>query len=273
MGVPFDGATSYRRGAAFAPVRIRQITPHAAPFSEEGQDLSGLRVRDYGDVSADLQWERYFTTIEERALPVLSHRLALFLGGDHSVTIPLITAFSRVNSGQLGVVHFDAHLDLADEFEGHRWSHACTGRRMLDLPNIEPAHLAYVGIRSWMADELAYVAAHPEIGIHTARNVYRRGPAAVAEDLVAQLQGVDGVYVTFDIDCLDPAYAPGTGAPEAGGLSTRELLELMRVVVDRLPVRAMDIVEVAPPLDHNDVTAAAAIRVIYEVLGRVRRKP
>jgi agmatinase len=267
LGVPFDNATSFRKGAAFAPAKIREITPHLAPVTEEGHRLAGLRVRDYGDVSPDLHWERYFATVEAWAAQVLRHPLALFLGGDHSVTIPLTAAFSRAVPGRFGVVHFDAHPDLADEYEGHRWSHACTERRVLELPNIEPRHLAFVGLRSWMDGELAFLAAHPEIGVHTARDVYRRGIGTVAEDVVAQLEDVDAVYLTLDIDGLDPAYAPGTGTPEAGGLSTRELLELLRVIFARLPVRAVDIVEVAPPLDWADVTSFAAAKVIYEVFG------
>ncbi len=267
LGVPFDNATSFRKGAAFAPSKIRELTPHVAPATEEGHTLDGLRVRDYGDVPYDLNWERFFTAVEARATQVLRHPLALFIGGDHSVTIPLAAAFSRTVDGSFGVIHFDAHPDLGDEYEGSRWSHACTDRRILELPHIAPRHLVFVGLRSWMADELEFLAAHPEISVHTARDVYRRGIEAVAQDVVAQLTGVDAVYFTLDIDGLDPAFAPGTGTPEAGGLSTRELLELLRIVFDRLPVRALDIVEVAPPLDHADVTSFAAIRVIYEVFG------
>lgn len=271
LGVPFDNATSYRKGAFFAPAKIREITPHVTAGTEEGPRLAGLRVRDYGDVSADLDWERYFATVEAKAAQVLRHPFALFLGGDHSVTIPLVAAFSRKVTGRFGVVHFDAHPDLMDEFEGHRWSHACTERRVLELPNVETRHLVFVGLRSWIDDERAFLAAHPEIGVHTARDVYRRGIDAVAQDVIAQLGGVDAVYFTLDIDGLDPAYAPGTGTPEAGGLSTRELLEFLRLLFAHLPIRALDIVEVAPPLDCADITSFAAVKVIYEVLGWVKR--
>ena len=267
LGIPFDNATSFRKGAAFAPAKIRELTPHIAPVTEEGQRLEGLRIRDYGDVNTDLDWERYFATVQAQAAQVLRHARAIFLGGDHSVTIPLVAAFSQATTGRLGVVHFDAHPDLADEYDGHRWSHACTARRVLELPHVEPRHLAFVGLRSWMDDERAFLEAHPEIAVHTARDVYRRSVEVVAEEVVAQLQEVDAVYVTLDIDGLDPAYAPGTGAPEAGGLSTRELLEFLRVVFARLPVRALDVVEVAPPLDHADVTSFAAAKVLYEVFG------
>jgi agmatinase len=272
LGIPFDGATSFRKGASFAPAKIREITPHIAPITEEGQALAGLRVRDYGDVPVDLQWERYFAMVEAQAAQALSHSFALFLGGDHSVTIPLTAAFCSSMAGPMGVVHLDAHPDLADLFEGHHWSHACAARRVLELPNIIPGHLVFVGLRAWLDEELAFLAAHPEIGVHSARDVYRRGVAAVAEDVVAQLVGVEAVYCTLDIDVLDPAYAPGTGTPEAGGLSTRELLELLQVLFSRLPMRALDIVEVAPPLDHSDITAFAAVKAIYEVWGWVKHK-
>ncbi len=271
LGVPFDSATSYRKGASFAPARLRAITPYLAPCTEEGLPLDGLRVRDYGDIKGDLNWERYFARVEAAAADALRHRFALFLGGDHSVTIPLMAAFSRSlpPGARMGVVHFDSHLDLADEFEGHRWSHACTERRALELPHLAPRHLTFTGIRSWMADEVAVLRAHPEIGVHSAREVYTRGAEAVAREVVEQLKDCDAVYFTLDIDGLDPAYAPGTGTPEAGGPSTRDLLEFTRIVFAGLPVRAMDVVEVAPPLDSADITSQAALRVIYEVFGRV----
>ena len=174
LGVPFDNATSYRKGTAFAPAKIREITPHIAPATEGGQPLAGLRIRDFGDVSIDLDWERYFAAVQSQASRVLQHRLAVFLGGDHSVTIPLSAAFNETVSDRFGVVHIDAHLDLADEFEGHRWSHACTARRVLERSNVDPKHLAFVGIRSFMDDELAFLQMHPEIGMHTARDVARR---------------------------------------------------------------------------------------------------
>lgn len=270
LGIPFDNASCFRKGASFGPAKIRELTPYLVPATEEGYRLTGLRIRDYGDVGADLNWERYFAAVETRATQVLRHPFALFLGGDHSVSIPLIKAFSQTVSGRVGVIHFDAHPDLAEEYQGHRWSHACTQRRVLELPNIEPRHLACVGLRSWIDDELAFLADHPEIGIHTARDIYRRSIEVVAKEIVTQLQDVDAVYFTLDIDGLDPAFAPGTCLPEPGGPSTRELLELLRIVFTQLPIRALDIVEVAPPLDHADLTSFAAAKVIYEVFGWVK---
>jgi len=270
LGVPFDRASSFRKGSAFAPQKIRELTPHIAPVTEEGILLSGLRVYDYGDVPIGLNWEECFRAVEKRATIVLRHLFSLFLGGDHSVTIPLAKAFSQSTKGEIGVVHIDAHLDLADTFEGHRWSHACTERRILELPNINPRNLSMVGIRSFMEDELLFLGDHPEIEVHTARDVHTRGMKGVASDDAEQLNDVQAVYVTLDIDALDPAFAPGTGTPEAGGLSTRDVLELLRVLFLKLPIRALDIVEVSPPLDHADITSVAAAKVIYEVFGWVK---
>jgi agmatinase len=263
LGVPFDGAVSYRRGTAFAPAKLRELTPHLAPCAEEGQPLT-LRVRDYGDVPEDLEWSRYFQDVEARAADVFHHPLALFLGGDHSVTIPLMQAFGRRVDGHFGVVHFDSHPDVFDTYEGHRWSHACTERRALELPGLDPQHLVFVGLRSVCQEEWDFLKAHPEIPYYTARQCHQQGIEAVAEEVAGRLQDLPAVYLTLDIDGLDPAYAPGTGTPEGGGLSTRDLLELVRMVFQRLPIQALDVVEVAPPLDHSDITSFAALKVIYE---------
>jgi agmatinase len=269
LGVPFDGAVSFRRGTAFAPARLRELTPHLCACDEEGRPLR-LHVRDYGDVPIDLEWSRFFQTVEDRAREVLGHRLALFLGGDHSVTIPLMRAFQQAVGGPFGIVHFDAHPDLCDVFEGHRWSHACTERRALELPGRQAPHLVLVGVRSFVGEEWDFLQAHPELPYYTARQCYQRGIQAIAEEVVGRLQGLPAIYFSLDIDGLDPAYAPGTGTPEGGGLSTRELLELVRTVFRGLPVRALDVVEVAPPLDPGDVTSFAALKAIYEAWGTVR---
>jgi agmatinase len=173
--------------------------------------------------------------------------LALFLGGDHSVGIPLFRAFAKSFEGPVGYVQFDSHADLADEFAGHPWSHANTARRNLEQPNLSTGHMAFVGLRSFLEEELEFYAANPDLGWYTARSIYRRGIEAVAQDVVAQLSGVEAVYMSLDIDGVDPACTPGTGTPEHGGPTTRECLEFLRLIFAGLPVKAMDIVEVSPP--------------------------
>jgi agmatinase len=273
LGVPFDGAVSWRGGARHAPERIRSITPHLAAITEEGL-LLHVRVKDYGDVEPDLNWERFFATTEATAARLLNqaHHLCFFLGGDHSVGIPLFRAFAQSLAGPAGYIQFDSHADLAGNFEGHAWSHANTARRNVEQPNLSPDHMAFVGLRSFLAEELDYYAAHPGIGWHTARDIYRRGIEVVAQDVVEQLKEVEAVYMSLDIDGLDPACAPGTGTPEHGGPTTRECLEFLRIIFAGLPVRAIDIVEVSPPLDISDVTSLAALKVMYELFGFVQGK-
>ncbi|GIK38305.1 MAG: agmatinase [Chloroflexota bacterium] len=271
LGVPFDNAVSWRGGARHAPQRIRSITPHLGLTTEEGVLLK-IHVKDYGDVETDLNWERFFETTEASAAEIIQgkHSLAFFLGGDHSVGIPLFKAFAKSFTGPVGYIQFDSHADLADNFEGHPWSHANTARRNLDQPNLSPTHLAFVGLRSFLTEELDYYATHPEIGWHTARSAYRRGIEAIARDVIRQMQGVEAVYMSLDIDGIDPSCTPGTGTPEHGGPTTRECLEFLRLIFANLPIRAMDIVEVSPPLDLSDVTSLAALKVMYEVFGFVQ---
>ena len=279
FGVAYDGASSFRRGSSEAPGRIRSLTPHVAPATETGLSLAGLRIRDYGDVrfedhalpSPEELWQAVSAKVMEQAIRALDHRFTLVLGGDHAITIPTAAAAAQEIGGKMGLLHIDAHLDLMHSFEGRTWSHACTARRVLELDAMAECRAAFVGIRSWLNEEVCFVTAHPEIAVHTARSVYSRGIAQIAEDVCRQLESVDSLYVTLDIDALDPAYAPGTGTPEPGGMSTREVLELLRVIFERLPVRVLDIVEVSPPLDHADITSFAAIKVAYEAFGWIHQ--
>jgi agmatinase len=269
LGVPFDGAVSASRGAALAPHRIRELSKILPPFSETGTDLRSLKLADRGNVPFSLNWEYFFQEIERQAADLLeSGKFCLFLGGDHSVTIPLVKAFAgRHRSGPVGIIHFDAHCDLMDEYDGHRWSHACTQRRSLELPNIAPERLVLAGIRSFEAEELAFLRENPAVTVIGARQIYSQGLSETLERIFAALQGVTAVYLSLDIDVLDPAFAPGTGTPEGGGLSTREVVELVREILANLPVKAADIVEVSPPLDCSDITAWAALKIIYEIFA------
>jgi agmatinase len=273
LGVPFDNAVSWRGGTRHAPQRLRSITPHLASTTEEGMILK-VRVKDYGDMETDLNWERFFEATEATAAQIITgkQKLAIFLGGDHSVGIPLFKAFAKSFGGPVGYIQFDSHPDLADNFEGHPWSHANTARRNVEQPNLSPRHMAFVGLRSFLTEELEYYAANPGIGWHTARSIYRRGIEAVAHDVITQLQGVEAVYLSLDIDGIDPSCASGTGTPEHGGPTTRECLEFLRLIFAELPVKAMDIVEISPPLDLADVTSLAGLKVMYEVFGFVQNK-
>jgi len=269
LGIPFDGAVSASRGAAAAPNRIRELSKIMPPFSEEGIDLRGLKISDCGNVPPTLDWQQYFRDVEEQAARLMqTSPFCLFLGGDHSVTIPLVKAFAAQNyPGRVGIIHLDAHCDLMDSYGGHIWSHACTQRRSLEQENISAAHLALLGIRSYESDELDFLREHPEITVIGARKYFRQGLQSSVDEICSALRGAACVYLSLDIDLLDPAYAPGTGTPEGGGLSTREVMEITSLFCRRLPVKAMDIVELSPPLDSSDITSWAALKIIYEILS------
>jgi agmatinase len=271
MGVPFDGAVSASRGAAAAPDRLRELSRILPPVTEEGVVFSSLKLWDEGNVPAHLNWEKYFGEVKQRAYNLIAKdKFCLFLGGDHSVSIPLETAFAQAHDGEeVGIIHFDAHNDIADEYDRHRWSHACTQRRALELPNVKPAGLTLVGIRSYMEDELEFLSKNPEIRVISAREIYSHGLAHTFTAISERYQDYRSIYFSIDIDVLDPAFAPGTGTPEGGGLSTRELMELVKKIMTHLPVKAADIVEVSPPLDCSNITCWAALKVIYEIFGVV----
>lgn len=269
LGVPFDLAVSCGKGAALAPERIRYLSRYQPATTETGAVINQVKILDAGDVPLDLNWERYFQTVEDRAFELLSgDRFCLFIGGDHSVTIPLHKAFGRARAGRgrFGVIHIDAHCDLCDAYDGHCWSHACTERRALEGV-IKPEDLTMLGIRSFEEEELTFLARNPEIKIITACDLDRSGIAKAFDEIKQRYAGYDAIYLTLDIDVLDPAFAPGTGTPEPGGVSTRQLLELVKLLVGQLPVKAMDLVEVSPGLDHSDITSWAALKIIYETFG------
>ena len=275
-GNPFDGAVSCGKGAALAPEKIRSLSRYLPATTETGKIIKNLKVYDLGDVAIDLDWARYFREVEDRAYNLMkADKFSLFLGGDHSVTIPLHKAFGRYSKEKgfrkIGVIHFDSHADICDTYDGHKWSHACTERRTVE-DVIGPEDLAYLGLRSYEVEELEYFEAHPEVLVIKAYDVFRDGYLACYKKLEERFKAYDAVYFTLDIDVVDPAFAPGTGTPEAGGLTSREILELTKLLLGNLPVKAMDIVEVAPPLDQkNDITSWLALKIIYEVFGCLDR--
>ena len=274
MGIPFDGAVSCGKGTSFAPEVMRNLSRYLPPTTEEGNIMEGFKVYDHGDVPIDLDWPRYYATVEEEALKLMeSGAFCLFLSGDHSVTIPLHRAFGRYNKGKkIGVIHFDSHSDICDEYDGHKWSHACTEMRTVE-DVISPADLALVGIRSWEAEEVVYLNEHPEVLLIKAVDIHKNGYEYVCNKLKEKYSDYDAVYFTLDIDVLDPAFAPGTGTPEAGGLTSRELIEITKFLLSELPITAMDVVEVSPPLDsENSITSWAALKIIYEVFGQLFAK-
>ncbi|WP_028307876.1 agmatinase [Desulfitibacter alkalitolerans] len=271
IGLPFDEASSYRKGSALAPQRLRDISYHIPPSTEDGQPISGLSLVDIGDWSPlGLGQENYFMQVEEKAAGLFGNTFPIFIGGDHSVTIPILRAVNKVYSEPVGIVHLDAHLDLCSILEGNSLSHGCTLRRGLELDSFSLENTYFIGIRSFETQELDFIK-DKKINIYNSRQIFEKGAIGIAKHVSEKLSALQKVYLTIDIDVLDPAFAPGTGTPKSGGISSRELLEMLRVLSE-LPLIGMDIVELSPPLDCSDITAFAAQRTITEILGHLAKK-
>jgi agmatinase len=267
LGIPFDGLASARRGAALGPQRMRFWSGHLTPFSEDRTRLSGIRISDLGDIEVEdpeKDFERVRQQIE--SLP----NIPILLGGDHSVTIPMFQAQRhRFQSRRLGVLWVDAHPDLCNEFNGSKLSHACVLRRGLEA-GIDPRDVCLVGVRSWEAQEVPLIE-NGRMHIFSAADVAELGMKSVAADVRRVLSRCDAVHISLDIDCLDPAIAPGTGIPDAGGLTSREVLTLIQAM-QGIPLAGLDVVEVAPPLDPSEATVFAALKIIMEFIAVFARE-
>ena len=267
IGLPYDGAVCARKGAARGPERIRFWSGHLTPFSEDRTRLSAVTVCDLGDIEIREQ-ERDFEKIRQTvaALP----NIPILLGGDHSVTIPVFQGQRERFAGKrLGVLWLDAHPDLCDELTGLKLSHACVLRRGLEF-GIVQHDVCLVGLRSWEEQESDLIE-HGELNVYPAPLIAERGMKTIAKEVRQRLSACDAVHVSLDIDCLDPAYAPGTGIPDAGGLSVREVLTLLKSL-QGLPLVGLDVVEVAPPLDSSEATVFAALKIIMEFIAVIARE-
>lgn len=262
IGVPYDGEASARKGAAQAPERIRFWSQHLTPFSEDRTRLAALRVCDLGD-RAVLDQEADFEMIQNTiaALP----NFPIVLGGDHSIAIPVLRGQRRrFKDKRLGVLWLDAHPDLCDEFNGSRNSHACVMRRGLEA-GIAAEDVCMVGLRSWEEQELELIEGGA-LHVLAAADVADRGAKAVSEDVRSILSRCDAIHISLDIDCLDPAAAPGTGIPDAAGLTSRDVVTLIKSM-QGLPLAGLDVVEVAPVLDPSEATVFAALKFIMELIA------
>ena len=267
IGVPYDGAASARKGAALAPERLRFWSTHLTPFSEDRTRLGELRIADLGDISITDPVRDFEAVCKKVAgLP----NVPIVLGGDHSISIPVFEGQrERYKDQRLGVLWVDAHPDLCDVFTGSKFSHACALRRALEF-GIEPQDVCMVGLRSWEDQEIDLIE-NGGLNVYTAALIAERGIRSVATSVYSKLSRCDAVHISLDIDCLDPAFAPGTGIPESGGLSSREVIMLIKTL-QGLPLVGLDVVEVSPPLDPSEATIFAALKIMMEYIALFARE-
>ncbi len=274
VGVPFDTGVTYRPGARFGPSHIRQSSRLLRPYNPEldVSPFAGQQVVDAGDLVCNpFDITTAVRQIEEQAFALIDGGANLVtLGGDHTIAYPLLRAHHR-RYGPVALVHFDAHLDTWDTYFNAPLTHGTPFRRAAEEGLFVPGHSAHVGIRGSLYTPKD-LTADADLGftiIHCAEFEHR-----TVTDVVEQLRRTIGshpLYVSIDIDVLDPSHAPATGTPEAGGLTSRELLAIVRGF-DGLNLVGADIVEVSPAYDHAEITGVAAANLAYELVSLLARR-
>jgi agmatinase len=269
LGIPYDGGTSYRAGARFGPREIRVQSAMIRPFHPVlgVSPFDTLRIADYGDIDVSpVSIERTNEIVEQAIDGVLrAGCVPVSVGGDHSVALPILRAVAR-RHGPVALVHFDAHPDTWDQYFGSRYFHGTMFRRAVEEGLIDPRRTFQVGIRGplYARDDFDFQAEHGMTVVRV-EAVKVRGVEWVVEQC-ARLRGAK-VYVSFDIDAVDPAFAPGTGTPEVGGLTSYEALALVRGLAG-LDIVGFDLVEVAPQYDSpGQITALLGANLLFEFLS------
>ena len=274
VGVPFDAGVSYRPGARFGPSAVREASRLLRPYNP-GLDVSPFaaqQVADAGDIAANpFDINEAIETIEDAATSLQADGTRLVtIGGDHTIALPLLRSLSK-RHGPVAVLHFDAHLDTWDTYFGAEYTHGTPFRRAVEEGIVDTEALSHVGTRGPLYGRRDLEEDRRlGFGILTSADVMRRGVDEVV-DALRQRIGNRPLYVSIDIDVLDPAHAPGTGTPEAGGLTSRELLEILRGLAGSNLVGA-DVVEVAPAYDHAEITSVAASHVAYDLISLLALK-
>jgi len=275
LGIPFDGGTSYRPGARFGPQAIRQASRHLRTNYHPNYDTEPfmqLQVADAGDVACNpYSIEEAIEQIQTDATALLGKVGGLVsLGGDHTIAVPLLRAMNH-HHGPVALVHFDAHLDTWDTYFGAPYTHGTPFRRAAEEGLFLDHASMHVGIRGplYSRDDLKN---DEELGFKVIHcdDFQTEGVDSIVQRLRKRV-GDHPLYLSIDIDVLDPAHAPGTGTPEVAGMTTRELLHVFRGLAD-LNIVGTDIVEVAPAYDHAEITALAAATAAYEMINLFARK-
>jgi len=279
VGAPFDISTTYRPGARFGPRALRALAynPGTYHLDLEVEIFDWIDLIDAGDAPCPHgQTEESHRNIEAKVASVVGRDMVpVVIGGDHSITWPAATAVARHHGwGRLGVVHFDAHADTADTIEGNLASHGTPMRRLIESGAVRGRNFVQIGLRGyWPPAEVFAWMREQEMTWYLMQEVWERGIGPVLDDAVARASdGCDAIYLSVDIDVLDPGTAPGTGTPEPGGMSAVDLLRAVRGVALHTTLVALDVVEVSPPYDHADITVNNAHRVILEVLAALAHK-
>jgi len=282
LGAPFDGGTSHRPGTRFGPMAMRQAC--YLPFDGSRPSLAmrvdglqDLKVLDAGDVemySGDVM--RSIEALEQAVYTVAAAgAIPIVLGGDHTIALPDATGVAReFGFGRVSLVHFDAHADTGDVTFGSLYGHGQPMRRLIESGAVRGDRFLQIGLRGYWPEPptLDWMAAQNMRSYEMTEVVARGLDECLTEAFAIATDECDGVFLSVDVDVVDPGMAPGTGTPEPGGLTGRQLLDAVRRCAYELPLVGVDVVEVSPPYDHAEITAYLGNRVILETLSAIARK-
>lgn len=274
VGIPFDAGVSYRPGARFAPSAIRESSRLLRPynFMQDSEPFALAQVVDAGDIGVNpFNISEAVATIEKGIAPLYQDKKSVVaLGGDHTVALPILRAINKVH-GPVALIHFDAHLDTWDTYFGEPCTHGTPFRRATEEGLLIKDASVHIGLRGPLYDRQDLLDdARLGFTAITAQSVPELGIAGVLSKIKTRV-GSNPVYISIDVDVMDPAFTPGTGTPEAGGLSSREMLAILRGL-DSLNIIGADIVEVAPIYDHAEITCIAASHLAYELITLLARQ-
>ncbi|MEM7674500.1 MAG: arginase family protein [Myxococcota bacterium] len=274
IGAPYDGSVSLRPGAAEAPARLRSLSRTSDAYTRRGHDIGRLTVRDFGDVNAQgvadesAPQEYLIDRIRKTLTGLPRETLPILIGGDNSVSIAGIDAFAARHGQNVGILWFDAHPDLFAAYDGNPLSHASALRTPLDKNGLDPTKVVLLATRSFAREEVEFIR-QKDVKMVTAAEWHAHSNAEVHSAIRKRFAGVDAVYIAVDIDGFDAAAAPGTGYPMPGGVSTERVFDLFDHIYETCPVKAIDLTEIAPPLDIGDQTTMLGLQVILEALGHL----
>ncbi|MFZ5632753.1 MAG: agmatinase [Bacillota bacterium] len=272
LGAAFEQCCVYRPGSGFGPQSIRIASEQFSTYNIEMdvEITDKVKIVDAGDVAiVPGNRDKSHDRIEEAVANIYKNgAIPVMMGGDHSVTLPAVKGILQTFEGKLGIIHFDTHMDTADEYAGEKISNCTQMLRIAEMEQVNGNNIVQIGIRGCLNPKEELLLAQ-KAGIHTLliNEVLQNGIDAVVEKAIKLASdGTDGIYLTVDIDVLDPIYAPGTCAPSPGGLSIRELIDSVRRI-GKEKIVGFDLVEVAPQYDLGGVTQRCAVAVMLEFLS------
>lgn len=271
-GIGYDLGASVGKGAKEAPDTIFELSEYLPPFTMDGKDISDVMLYLNNTIypSSLTEIYYYFQNVFK------NNKFNIFIGGDHSISIPLESHFydKCIEDDKTPVIiHIDAHPDFCHYYDDSYYSHACPNKRAFDL-GFKEENITLIGIRGYEKQEVEFFEKHPNIKIYNASYILENGYTKMIEEIINKYSDDKyRIYISYDIDANDPSYVSGTGTPESFGLNPYEIMKMLKLFIQKLNVKAMDIVEISPKLDNvNNTTSWLALKTIYELLYVIKER-